>query len=68
MPVVSKPGPRVTIEDGCKFKGSIDMDAAGQPRATGSKVADLKPTGAGVDDTGKAGTALTRSGAHDVRK
>ena len=38
--------PRVTIEDGCHFKGSIDMDAKPAQSAGGSfadpKVADLK--------------------------
>lgn len=29
--------PRVTLEDGCKFKGSIDMDVE-------NKVADIKPS------------------------
>jgi len=37
--------PRVTLEDGCRFKGSIDMDIE-------SKVADLKPA-AGGDDKAK---------------
>jgi cytoskeletal protein CcmA (bactofilin family) len=38
--------PRVTLEDGCKFKGSIDMDvpSKGARAATGPKpVADVKP-------------------------
>ena len=43
--------PRVTIEDGCHFKGSIDMDA--KPAESGvfsdPKVADLKAA-AGADD------------------
>ena len=46
--------PRVTIEDGCRFKGSIDMDAAGQQRGSGGKVADLKPPGAASDEAGQA--------------
>lgn len=29
-------GPRVTLEDGAKFKGSIDMDPSGAERASGS--------------------------------
>jgi cytoskeletal protein CcmA (bactofilin family) len=36
--------PRVTLEDGCHFKGSIDMDAASTAARTGGgKIADLKP-------------------------
>jgi cytoskeletal protein CcmA (bactofilin family) len=38
--------PRVTLEDGCKFKGSIDMDvpSKGVKAVTGPKpVADVKP-------------------------
>ena len=45
--------PRVTIEDGCRFKGSIDMDVEA---GAGAKVSDLKPagvTGSGGDDGNK---------------
>ncbi len=34
--------PRVTLEDGCRFKGSIDMDIE-------SKVADIKPAASSED-------------------
>ena len=48
--------PRVTIEDGCHFKGSIDMDAkpadAGKGAFSDPKVADLK-SAAGVADDAK---------------
>lgn len=42
--------PRVTLEDGCKFKGSIDMDAtpkaapAPKDSGAGKKVSDIKRT------------------------
>lgn len=44
--------PRVTLEDGCQFKGSIDMGASVTPAAGrgDGKVADLKPAGASSDD------------------
>jgi len=49
--VISKTGnvrgnivaPRVTLEDGAIFKGSIDMDPAGKPAANAPKAAD-QPT------------------------
>lgn len=46
--------PRVTLEDGCRFKGSIDMDVEPATKAFGSgKVADFKPmTSRSEDDTG----------------
>ena len=54
--------PRVTLEDGCKFKGSIDMDA--KPKAaptkkdsgTAGKVADLKRTQSGATAEAVIGT------------
>lgn len=36
-------GPRVTLEDGAKFKGAIDMDPTGADRATGPKAVPSKP-------------------------
>ena len=42
-------GPRVTLEDGCRFKGSIDMDEA----AKASKVADIKTAAAATEDPSK---------------
>jgi len=36
--------PRVTLEDGCHFKGSIDMDVPSTTREQGAKVAEIKPT------------------------
>jgi cytoskeletal protein CcmA (bactofilin family) len=38
--------PRVTLEDGCKFKGSIDMDV--EPS---EKIADIKSAAGGSGDT-----------------
>lgn len=49
--------PRVTLEDGCHFKGSIDMDAASGERrggATFGNVADLKTAAGSEDLSGKA--------------
>ena len=53
--------PRVTLEDGCKFKGSIDMDvepsAARAPGSAGrgEKIADIKSAaGAGGDASSSA--------------
>lgn len=46
--------PRVTIEDGCHFKGSIDMDAGAESARGGGfshpKVADLKTAAGGPDE------------------
>ena len=48
--------PRVTLEDGCKFKGSIDMDVeSSAARASGSssrseKIADIKSAAGGSSD------------------
>ncbi len=54
--------PRVTLEDGCKFKGSIDMDvepsAARSPGSAGrsEKIADIKSAaGAGGDPSSSGG-------------
>ena len=41
--------PRVTLEDGCKFKGSINMDDAKDP-----KVADIKTASGVTDDPSKS--------------
>ena len=56
--------PRVTLEDGCKFKGSIDMDdsepsvarASGQS-SRNEKIADIKSATSGGGD-GSAGGGL----------
>ncbi|MDX1432995.1 MAG: polymer-forming cytoskeletal protein [Gammaproteobacteria bacterium] len=49
--------PRVTLEDGCKFKGSIDMDVEpvtaakqGGSSSMGEKIADFKPATLGSGD------------------
>ena len=53
--------PRVTLEDGCKFKGSIDMDgepsAARAPSHSGrsEKVADIKSAATGSGDASAGG-------------
>ena len=53
--------PRVTLEDGCKFKGSIDMDVKpSAARASGSssrseKIADIKSAAGGSGDTSPGG-------------
>lgn len=52
--------PRVTLEDGCKFKGSIDMDVepSAAPRkssARSEKVADIKSAAGGSGDPTSGG-------------
>jgi cytoskeletal protein CcmA (bactofilin family) len=53
--------PRVTLEDGCKFKGSIDMDVEpSAARAPGSasrseKIADIKSAAGGGGDASSSG-------------
>ncbi len=54
--------PRVTLEDGCKFKGSIDMDDSepGAAHASGQsgrneKVADIKSAATGGSDASAGG-------------
>ncbi|MCK5365542.1 MAG: polymer-forming cytoskeletal protein [Gammaproteobacteria bacterium] len=53
--------PRVTLEDGCKFKGSINMDvessAARAPNHSGrsEKVADIKSAATGSGDASGSG-------------
>lgn len=52
--------PRVTLEDGCKFKGSIDMDVEPSTASRGSsgrseKIADIKSAAAGSGDGSSGG-------------
>jgi len=53
--------PRVTLEDGCKFKGSIDMEVEpSAARASGSarrseKIADIKSAAGGSGDAPSSG-------------
>lgn len=53
--------PRVTLEDGCKFKGSIDMDvepsAARAPGSSGrsEKIADIKSAAGGSGEVSSGG-------------
>ena len=44
--------PRVTLEDGCRFKGSIDME--GSKSGAAGKVADIMLGASVADDAGKA--------------
>lgn len=44
--------PRVTLEDGCRFKGSIDMEGTG-PGGTG-KVTDIMLGASVADESGKS--------------
>jgi cytoskeletal protein CcmA (bactofilin family) len=58
--------PRVTLEDGCKFKGSIDMDVEPSAvRASGSagrseKIADIKSAAASSSDL-SSGSSLGKA-------
>ena len=45
--------PRVTLEDGCRFKGSIDME--GSEIGGAGKVTDIMLGASVADDSGKAG-------------
>lgn len=51
--------PRVTLEDGCRFKGSIDMDVEPSSAARGTshneKVADIKSAAGGGDTSASTG-------------
>ena len=45
--------PRVTLEDGCRFKGSIDMDVT-ESASTG-KVTDFMAGASKIGESGKTG-------------
>ena len=52
--------PRVTLEDGCKFKGSIDMDvesntASRRGSGRSEKIADIKSAAGGSSDSSSGG-------------
>lgn len=52
--------PRVTLEDGCKFKGSIDMDvgpdtASRRGPGRSEKIADIKSAAGGSSDSSSGG-------------
>jgi cytoskeletal protein CcmA (bactofilin family) len=51
--------PRVSLEDGAKFKGSIDMEPKGEPRpaAGPARPAELKAAGGGKPAGGEPGRA-----------
>ena len=52
--------PRVTLEDGCRFKGSIDMEGS-DASAPGVTAGGAFPSGGGGKaDSGKAGSGKTR--------
>ena len=59
--------PRVTLEDGCKFKGSIDMDvepsAAHGPASSGrsEKIADIKSAATGSSGEVSSGGGLGKA-------
>lgn len=53
--------PRVTLEDGCKFRGSIEMDVSARPNKAAKAVSPIKPIASAVaarseDNPGKAGS------------
>ena len=48
--------PRVTLEDGAKFKGSIDMDPANEPAAAKPKAVAAKPEPVESADNAKTGS------------
>lgn len=53
--------PRVTLEDGCKFKGSIDMDvepstASRDSSGRSEKIADIKSASGGSGETSSSGS------------
>ena len=54
--------PRVTLEDGCKFKGSIDMDvepsASSRTGGRGEKVADIKSAAGGSSSEATSGSGI----------
>lgn len=59
--------PRVTLEDGCKFKGSIDMDVESSSTAHGAggtsrneKIADIKSAAGGGGDS-SSGSGLGKA-------
>ncbi len=47
--------PRVTLEDGCRFKGSIDMDSIDSQVGKSPKVTDFKPPRSGESTRGSGG-------------
>lgn len=47
--------PRVTLEDGCRFKGSIDMDSIDAQLGKSPKVTDFKPPRSGESVRGSGG-------------
>ena len=53
--------PRVTLEDGCRFKGSIDMEGTGTSSSLGVTSGGASPAGGpGKVDSGKAGSGKAR--------
>lgn len=49
--------PRVALEDGSRFKGSIDMDVKkGEPRAAGINVSGIESAIASKDELGRRGS------------
>ena len=63
-------GPRVTLEDGAKFKGSIDMDPGAGARsstAKGPRAAAPAPGADGAAGSSPASPAQSGSGAEHIR-
>ena len=55
--------PRVTLEDGCKFKGSIDMDVETSASSRtgsgrGEKIADIKSAAGGSSSEASSGSGI----------
>lgn len=58
--------PRVSLEDGCKFKGSVDMDSssAGVSDTDSVKVSSLRPSGSSVGEKPTTQPGKSSSSAH----
>lgn len=54
-------GPRVTLEDGAKFKGSIDMDPTGSERSASAPQPRAVPMSKPVVVDGKPGEAASKA-------
>lgn len=54
--------PRVTLEDGCRFKGSIDMEPKGRSRDTSSASSVSAPSSSGSSTGSSSGSSSGSSG------
>jgi cytoskeletal protein CcmA (bactofilin family) len=59
--------PRVTLEDGCKFKGAIDMDPQSAARVSASATAPPAPGRAAAAASGPASAPAPAAGATGTR-